>query len=475
MQAHKSLFFLVGVFFLLTVLCFVFPENGITIGNITLRFPNIHKVLVKEDTRSVAEMLKEPEEEPVMQGLTDSLAYYHHLLDSSDIRFWLPDNDPTFFDSMFAAMENAKAQGRTVRILHYGDSQIEMDRLSDRLRDAFLKEFGGGGPGMLPILQTIASATVSQYASGALAMKSSYGDSLELRANGNYGLMTKCFRLEGAASATITASRQPAVPSSFKRFSTIKLIFNNRGGQLSATLSSKASSAEPSSQTTSTAGVQSFSWNLDTCVSQIKLNLSGSADIYCVLVDDGPGVAVDNINMRGCSGQQFSMVNKNQLSDSYSLIDVGLIILQFGGNTVPYCNSEKSRTTYYSSMAKQIDLLKEACPNAKILFIGPSDMSTRHNGELQSYPGLEAFIKGLQEMANSKGCAYWSIYHAMGGHNSMVQWNQENLAGADYIHFSKKGAALMGDRMAEAFMRMYGFYQFRKNVPQDQFLQYWKK
>src|SRR5574344_196600 len=472
MKSRSTLIFTCIVFTLLASMCIFFPSDGIRIGGITLRFPSLHKVLVHEKTTSLDDLLHEAEAEE-LAGMCDSVAYYRQLCDSSDIRFWFPNDDPSFFDPLFAQMESAQKQGRIVRILHYGDSQIEMDRMSDRLRAYVQEEYGGGGPGMLPILQPVASRTVNQYASGALFPQASYGDSLAPRANGNYGPMARCWHVGGGASAGFNASRQKNVPESFKHFSTVTLIFNNRPGPLSATLSNRKS-AYSRQQQCADVGVHSFTWQLDSSCDALRLSLQGNADIYGVLVDNGPGVAVDNIPLRGCSGQQFTMINADQLAAAYEQMNVGLIIMQFGGNSMSYLTNQRALEGYATTLGHQIDYLHKLCPNALILFIGPSDMSTSVNGELQSYPYLSSVVEGLRRMANEHGAAYWSIYDAMGGHNSMRTWADNGLAGSDYIHFSQKGVDMIGDRLVQSFQRMAELYHFRKRIPKTTFDSIWK-
>ena len=106
--------------------------------------------------------------------------------------------------------------------------------------------------------------------------------------------------------------------------------------------------------------------------------------------------------------------------------------------------------------------MHRCCPKAKILFIGPSDMSKRIKGELQTYPMIPVLIDSLIATANAHDAAYWSIYHAMGGWNTMPIWSRQGLAGKDYIHFSQKGADLMGDRLAEALGNSYELYRLEK-------------
>ena len=186
---------------------------------------------------------------------------------------------------------------------------------------------------------------------------------------------------------------------------------------------------------------------------------------YAITIDaDSGGIAVDNIPMRGCSGQQFTLVNRDLLTQAYSALDVGIIIMQFGGNSMPYLNNRKSVEIYCQSIGRQIDYVRSCCPQAKILFIGPSDMSTREKGNLQTYPWLPTVVDSLRATVNRHGAAYWSIYHAMGGWNSMVEWNRTGLAGSDYVHFSSHGAEKMGNMLAQAFADNYQLYCLRRRL-----------
>ncbi|MBQ9472970.1 MAG: hypothetical protein IJU81_01010 [Bacteroidales bacterium] len=452
--------FFAAVLAALSLVALLFPRDGIPIGSANLRFPSLTSLLAPPEPKPNLDSIMAAEKlrEERLAALNDSLHYYSALLLNGPDRFWFPNGDSTFFDPLFRMLDSARASGRVVRLLHYGDSQIEMDRMTASLRRAMQQLFGGAGPGLLPFVQTMYSPSVSQHASGALSLRICYGDSLELRANGNYGPMMRCYHLAGQAYCSAKV-----VDDSADSFSTVRLLVNNFGSPLTATLSLKASGFSQS-QTLVDEGVQMLSWHLDSPASSMRLSLSGNADIYGLMLDANSGVAVDNIAMRGCSGQQFRMVNADQLGASYSLMDVGLIIMQFGGNSVPYLRNAKSLSSYCESIGKQIDYLHRLCPHATVLFVGPSDMSSTVGGVLQSYPFLPAIVDSLQLTATAHNAAYWSIFHAMGGLNSMLSWHDASLAGADYVHFTNKGANLMGDQLSQALTKAYNFYLFRRKM-----------
>ena len=469
MKPLRIAFFFAAVVAALASVCALFPRDGVEVAGHEFFLPPVPPTQHTSPITPLAEIpensenpensesseYSEKSEYSEFSEFSDTSAFFS---DTTDIRFWLPDS--TFFDAFWAAAEQAQGAGRILRVMHYGDSQIEMDRISCRLRSYMQRTFGGGGPGMVPFRTIIPTYAVRQYATGDLTHLSSFGDSTVSRSPGNYGPMMQCFRLGGSASVTLRETQKKGTDERLKRFSSVRLVYNNRGATLKASLTDRNTKLTLPLQADST-GIGSLVWTLDSATSNLVVSASGSADLYALTLDNGPGVAVDNIPMRGCSGQQFTLVPLDRLTQAYAQLDVGIIILQFGGNSMPYLRDEKAISKYCTSIGRQIDHVRRACPRAKVLFIGPSDMSTRVRGQLQTYPQLPAVVDSLAATATRHGAAYWSIYHAMGGHNSMVQWKKEGLAGEDHIHFTTRGAELMGDLLAEAFAASYRRYTLR--------------
>jgi hypothetical protein len=460
MKGRSVLLFFSLVMAALMIISELFPQSGISLGSIYLRFTSLHSLV---ENRKVNEAEPPPVDTVEMHKmqLTDSIAYYKHLVDSSDLRFWLPS--PQYFDSFWQAVENAREQGRTVRILHYGDSQVEMDHISSRLRAYMQNQFGGGGPGMLPFQTTTPTFFIRQSNNGDLTHLASFGDSLAVRSRGDYGPMMQSFRLgDEEATVTIKASTNSHVDKRVKQFSRVKLISNNRS-PLNISFTDLKNKKVGSTSTSATNGITAVDFQTDSAfTTAFRMQVRGNSDLYCLLVDDSCGVAVDNIPMRGCSGQQFTLVKESLLTSAYSQMDIELIIMQFGGNSVPYLKTSEAISTYCTSIGRQIDHLHACCPKAKILFVGPSDMSHRVKGELQTYNIIPELIDSLAATAVRHNAAYWSIYHAMGGWNSMPQWSRQGLAGKDYIHFSQKGADQMGDMMSQAFDNSHVLYQLEQ-------------
>ncbi|MBR1799375.1 MAG: hypothetical protein IJ761_05695 [Bacteroidales bacterium] len=448
MKGSKILLFIASILLALLTVSFIFPSNGISVTPSThINFPKLR------DLTTIEEIIENG------ANCTDTLDSYTNPCEATEQIIYdggliLPQ--PNYLDAAWETMATAKEAKRTVRILHYGDSQIELDRISSKLRQYMQHQFGGGGPGLIPYRKIIPTPVVSTSTDGVFTHYSSFGDSTVVRSRGNYGPMMQCFMQKSPTSSLIIRATSDTKQDSLVRnFSSVSLLYKSTANPIKATLSVRKLNYR-NAQKGTIGDVAKIQWQLDTSTDRARIDLTGQETfLYGVMVDKDGGVAVDNIPMRGCSGQQFTLVNQQLLHDAYQQMDVSLILLQFGGNSVPYLKSEKSISTYCRSLAKQIRYIKQAAPHSCIVFIGPSDISKRINGRMASYPMLPTIIDSLKNMALDEGAGYWSIYHAMGGENSMSDWVKKGLAGSDHIHFSQAGADVMGDHLVQAFDEDY--------------------
>ncbi|MCK9208945.1 MAG: hypothetical protein M0P66_17675, partial [Salinivirgaceae bacterium] len=63
------------------------------------------------------------------------------------------------------------------------------------------------------------------------------------------------------------------------------------------------------------------------------------------------------------------------------------------------------------------------------------------------------------------GCAFWDLYSAMGGKNSMPSWvfAEPPLASPDFIHFNRQGGHLVAQMLFNALMHEYQKYRAISN------------
>ena len=461
MRAKQVLIFILGVFALIGAGWLAFPVQGVPVGPLTLRFPSYSKMVEEaaEKKVNVDSVLTAVEERFHMHG--DTLDYYHRFFTENPDRIFLPDDDYTFFDSLFIRLEHADTA--VLRVVHYGDSQIEMDRMSQDFRDALQERFGGIGTGMFPALSNVPSASISRVSEGGFVQYTMYGDSTTQRAgHSRYGPMAQVVQLTDGGTISLRATRNKTAKERTKTFQTVSILYGRAGSGFRARAVSDTLKPQARIEKTP-AGTTLMTWDFGRPVEKARIVLNGNAEIYGISADGANGVAVDNIPLRGCSGTIFTRISKPLMAESLEMENAGLIILQFGGNYMPVVNSSERISKYCGMIADQIQYFHEVAPWAKILFIGPSDMGTSRNGRIVTRPRLPEMVDSLKATVLRNDAAYWDLFRMMGGENSMVQWVKHSppYAGADYTHFTPLGAQKVGEALSKSFLTYYDYYLLR--------------
>jgi lysophospholipase L1-like esterase len=478
MKADKSLFFILLVIVLLVLLSVFFPEDGVSFGGRRLFFPTVEEVLIREKRKSVTEKMQELEqtirikviEDSVsnarISAFNDSSVFYMNFFNSHPARIHLPGNDLTFFDRLFENAENCGENEEIIHILHYGDSQIEADRITGLIRQKLQEKFGGKGPGLLPLVQPIPSSAVAQTASENISRFIISGNHMHKANHNRYGILGQVAEVSGRSSVTITSRNWKDTFENVKEFSKIRLFVSNNSPDFKVVLHTGNEKPIVRTASANSSAMHALTWNLNTPVKKFTLELFGHAEVTALSIDGNQGgIAVDNIPLRGSSGTFFSGIAANSIAPTLKELNVQLIIMEFGGNMTPYLKNDKVINKYKEDIAGQIRYLAKLCPTAKIILIGPSDMSTKINGRLKSYPLLSKNVQALKEAALENNAAFWNMYEVMGGEDSMIDWVREkpSLAAPDYIHFTPRGANRIAEMFCESLMNYYDFYRLLKN------------
>lgn len=467
MKSYKIVLFIFGVIAMLGLLCAFFPAEGVKVGPAQLKFLSLRDALGGEPVEEEPAEPVESPEEILARILADvrskEEAEFVAFNTTDPIRLSFPDGDVSYLDPLFEAFDSAMIY--PVRIVHYGDSQLEEDRITHVYRDVLQEKFGGNGVGMCSAMQTAMTLTTRQKRSRSLPRTMVFGNEREFSVSGGrYGMMGMASRLSGG---TFTVSFYPSTnlktdgPS--KYFHTVTVITDT----MKAPISVSYGDVEAVMDTIPSA-LRRYRLSVPDSTSSASIKMTGSADIYGILLDGETGVSVDNVAMRGCSGTVFTKINADQLKDFYQGNNVRLIILQYGGNSVPYMRTGKPAAQYGETIAKQIQYVHAAAPDAMIIFIGPSDMSTNIGGSMQTYSCIPGFVDTLRNVANRNGAAYWDLYGVMGGKNSMAKWVRSGLAGPDYVHFTHKGADKVGGLFGDMLLKYYDYYKWRTKPEGEQ-------
>jgi len=338
-----------------------------------------------------------------------------------------------------------------VRIAFFGDSFIEGDILTSSLRDTLQKVFGGRGVGYVPI--------TSEVAKFRTTVKHSFGNWKTSSIVGNYDEEPK-FGIGGFSFEPKDGNYVEYSPGYGAWLNRLSIFYSGYvPKKLSYTIRDTVTIDTvlyPSTGLTkiNLTDLRSRDIRLK-IVGTDSLSLNDQEDIlfYGVSIEDNTGVYVDNLAMRGNSGIGLSRISNSMLRETNRLRPYKLVVLQFGLNVVAE-NDSIQYTGYAESMIRVVNKFKESFNDCSILIVSVSDRSSNQNGNFKTIPGILAMRKAQRLVAKKTGVAFWDLFAAMGGENSMPKFvkAQPTMAAKDYTHLNFKGGKYVAKRLSDALL-----------------------
>ncbi len=349
----------------------------------------------------------------------------------------------------FDALKNAdKSQ---VRIAHFGDSLIEGDLITADIRETMQKEFGGKGVGFLPIT----SQDVNFRITTKISFSSNWETGSIFGTNPNrlgYGINGEVFVPKGNSWVEYELYRKYR---NAREFSKARIFYSNaKASAINYTIDGKK---KDKASLKSGSGLQELVIDAEGSAKKLRLEFPerDQAHVYGVSLENGNGVYIDNFPFRGNSGADLQQIDVSMLKDFSRKLDYKLIILEFGLNASG--SASRDFGWYEREMLKVIDNLKQAFPRTGILLIGVQDKSAKKGNGFETDPKVLKLLDAQKNIAKSANIAFWNLFEAMGGQNSMSQWVEANppLAFKDYVHFNGQGANKVADMLSEAIITAY--------------------
>jgi len=340
----------------------------------------------------------------------------------------------------------SKASTRQVRIAHFGDSGIEGDLISSDLREMLQSKFGGKGLGFLPIITADINYRTSadfDYSKDwdVFGVNKRNPDRLPVGINGEVFVNKTNSWFQYEPKSRYRHSRN---------FDEVRLFYSDAKPSainyyLDGTKKSERLSAGKEIQELKFSGKE---------IKSIKVELpqDKQAYFYGLSLESGPGVYVDNFPFRGNTGVDLKDIPVSTLKAFDKYLKYDLIIFQFGLNALSARNFDK----YEKDMIKVVEHYQEAFPNASFILIGSQDRSVKRGANFETDPSLLKLVQAQINIARETKIAFWNLFDAMGGKNSMSKWVEANppLAYKDYIHFNEYGVKKVAELFGEALMNV---------------------
>ncbi len=418
--------------------------NPIKLGAYTLKDVDILQDIRTDEETNTIDTLPEPIE-PVYSAecQPDMFCIEDHSPEKSGLARFLNALDST--------------NQKHIRIAFYGDSFIEGDIVTEDLREGLQDKYGGRGVGFVPSSTVLAGyrKSVSIYSGGMDAhwLVDSTVVRREAGIAGSY-----YYPLEEASTSYIGSTFRKYIDT----FSTVRILYQNKyqTSMVSYTIN-RNERGRVELPKESSIGIAEIKGS----IGRIWMGYPANANLklFGALLDGDTGICVDNFAMRGNAGFLMLNVPTETLRVTDSLLSYRLIVLQYGLNAIHGKNKDFS--AYKKQMLKVIDHIKKSFPNADILLLSVSDRSTLKSGSYVTMPGIPYMVNAQREIAAEAGIAFWDVYTAMGGENSMGDFVKAKppKAAKDYTHLSFEGGKDIGNKLLEALLYEKKKHDERKN------------
>ena len=182
-------------------------------------------------------------------------------------------------------------------------------------------------------------------------------------------------------------------------------------------------------------------------------HVPGTFTVTGVYLDNGlPGITYHGIGINGARVESY--LNCEDLQRDLKLVHPDLVIFGIGINDAAADSFTKEK--FKSDYTTLIDLIHEVSPDCALLFITNNDSYKRiRRNKYQVNPNGTIVEQAFLELGKEQNAAVWDFFDIMGGLRSMEQWQRNNLAQKDKVHFTNNGYTLIGTLLYNALMDRY--------------------
>ena len=356
------------------------------------------------------------------------------------------ENLSFFFESL------RESKYKPVRVAFFGDSFIEGDILCAPFRDTLQHLFGGSGVGYMPITSEVTKFRTSiQH---EFAHWNTFSIVGQKKDRAPLGLPGYCF---------VPADGNEVIYKPVgKNFVTTKLFYESeKYSTIRFSLNESPSETNDLEPAEKLQQYQLPGFGFHTV--RISFPSVDNLRLYGVALEDSVGLSVDNFSMRSNPGMGLLLIGRERLKQFDSLRNYKLVVLQYGLNVI----SENDSTGYLWYVDKMVGLvkrLKENFPKCGFLLLSVGDRCSNQNGRITTMPDVKVMRDIQRRIAQKSGIAFWDMFVAMGGENSIKKYTeaQPPLAAKDYTHLTFRGGRKIAKKLADALLNEKTKYERKR-------------
>lgn len=359
----------------------------------------------------------------------------------------------SFYDSLYAREKGDKDK---IVIAHVGDSHIQADMFSGKVREELQRKFGNAGRGLVFPYRaarsnepySIRTSAKGQWKSGRNVVNR---DSLPIGVTG--------FSIESKDSSALVFLRAQNAEGLDYSFKIVELFCENDSGFCKPDLSDSAS-VNVLKSAASEKRKETFvlpEKRTDFVLQRQVNDTTQPMRIYGInLLNEEKGLLYHTI---GVNGAEFRHYNQSTFFfDQFFRLRPQLVIVSLGTNEA-YGKSFNA-DVFIQNLKTFSDTIRHTSPGTTILFTIPSDS---YRGKYRNRT-VETVRTLMVAFCEANNYPYWDLFEVMGGAGSMLKWYQKGLTARDKLHFNRKGYELQAYLFNKAFLESYNVYSANKRL-----------
>ncbi|PIE18732.1 MAG: hypothetical protein CSA66_04005 [Proteobacteria bacterium] len=189
----------------------------------------------------------------------------------------------------------------------------------------------------------------------------------------------------------------------------------------------------------------------------------GVTRVYGAVVErEVPGVVYDSIGVVGARAARQLFADEAHTQAQLAQRDLDLMVFMYGGNALP---DSTRLEAYQASFLQVLQRFRAGAPDAACLVMSPLDHGERRRGRIRTVPRMYDLMKAQKAAAFEAGCAWYSIFDAMGGEGAIGRWYNASprLAASDLAHPTGRGSKVLGRLWHKSLMKGFaGWLKARK-------------
>ncbi len=190
---------------------------------------------------------------------------------------------------------------------------------------------------------------------------------------------------------------------------------------------------------------------------QKNVGKEGSFTLLGITTESAPnGFLYHSIGVNGAHVPAF--LRCDLFEQQLAILKPDLVVLGLGINDA--YGRKFSQAEFEANYGGLIAKIRRAAPETAIIFTTNNDSYLYRRYVNKNGAKVE---ESMMKLALKHVAGVWNMYEVMGGMNSVVLWEKNNLAQRDKVHFTREGYLLLGDLFFNALMQSFEDYLRNKS------------